>query len=204
GRSRGRSGGARLPPSRRPDRATRRPAAARSPSLPAWRQSEPADRETPARGRRSVRAPDRRGSPPAPSPPSPRDLAPFDSGLRSSAWWGREPGYAPLPWLPDLCLQRAPSHPSAVPPPLPSPSRCSQDNQVVPMDDLVEPLVAERLLDLLRLRATILSKLSRVVVHQSARKFLSVELGQRHDCSRGELPLPLGQPGRQQALPSFS
>src|SRR5215813_10605560 len=78
-----------------------------------------------------------------------------------------------------------------------------EHDQVIPVDDLVESLVAENLFNLPGLRAANLSELVGVVVDKAACE-LRPGLRQGHDRARAEFPVDLREPRGKQALAPFS
>jgi hypothetical protein len=84
-----------------------------------------------------------------------------------------------------------------VPPP-------TEDHQVVPVDDLVEALVSERLFDVRRLRPPDPPQLVRVVVHEPAGELRPGNLGQGDHLAGAKLSIHLHEPGGKQALAPLS
>src|SRR4029453_12715724 len=79
-----------------------------------------------------------------------------------------------------------------------SPAR--EHPQVVPVNDLGEPLVPQSFLDLRRLCSAYLAKISRVVVHESPREIVTLPLGHPHHLPGPELSRDLHQARGEQAL----
>src|SRR5258705_6057078 len=79
-----------------------------------------------------------------------------------------------------------------------------EHHQVVPVDDLADPLVAQRALDVRGLGAADLPQLGRVVVDEPARELSARRLHERDHLARLEIARHLDETGRQQALAPLS